>query len=293
MKIVRSDLRYRWKRNAVPLSIVPRRQSKDSGNAADPGAAARRSPRASARPGESAPGGAVRGAAALGLLAAAYLPSSALGETPDFAAGRAVVVGGEDGSITPCFMCHGLDGVGDFAGAFPRLTGQAAFYLYEQLIDYASEARPHDIMTPIAREMTEPQMANVAFYYSVLAAPYARRPEVEPGVLARGRKIAEDGLPEADLQACNFCHGKDGAGDPPLFPYLAGQYAPYTELQMQLFKRGVRTNDPLGVMRDIAADLSDEDIRAVALYFEWLRAGAADGRGGAKVGAGELRPSGG
>jgi cytochrome c553 len=235
----------------------------------------------------------VRHAARFALIAAWCLTSSALAQTPDFEAGRRVVVGGEDGSLTPCFTCHGLDGVGDFAGAFPRLTGQAAFYMYKQLIDYASEARPHDVMTPIARQMTDPQMANVAFYYSVLNAPYARRPAVEPEVLARGRKIAEDGLPEADLQACNFCHGEDGAGNPPLFPYLAGQYAPYTELQMQLFKRGVRTSDPLGVMRDIAADLSDEDIRAVALYYEWLRPGEADGRDGAKVGAREREPSGG
>ena len=164
----------------------------------------------------------------LACLAAWCLPSLALAQTPDLDAGRAVVVGGEAASVTPCFMCHGLDGVGDSAGAFPRLTEQAAFYMYKQLVDYASGARPSDVMTPIAREMTEPQMANVAFYYSVVDAPYAPRPVVEPEVLARGREIAEDGLPEAGLQACNFCHGEDGGGNPPLFPYLAGQYAPYT-----------------------------------------------------------------
>jgi cytochrome c553 len=231
-----------------------------------------------------------------GLLAVAVascISSMTLAQAPDLDAGRAVVVGGRDASVTPCFMCHGLDGVGDSAGAFPRLTGQAAFYMYKQLIDYASGARSNDVMTPIAREMTEPQMANVAFYYSVMDAPYARRPVVEPEVLARGRKIAEDGLPKADRQACNFCHGEGGAGNPPLFPYLAGQYAPYTELQMQLFKRGVRVNDPLAVMRDIAEDLSDEDIRAVALYFEWLRPGEDDGGGGARVGAREHERSGG
>jgi cytochrome c553 len=228
-----------------------------------------------------------------GLVAAWCLPSMAPAQTPDLEAGRAVVVGGEDASVTPCFMCHGLDGVGDSAGAFPRLTGQAAFYMYKQLIDYASRARPNDVMTPIARQMTEPQMANVAFYYSALDAPHAPRPVVAPEMLARGRKIAEDGVPEADLQACNLCHGEDGAGNPPLFPYLAGQYAPYTELQMQLFKRDIRTNDPLAVMRDIAEDLSDQDIRAVALYFEWLRPGEGEGRGGAKVGARERAPSGG
>jgi cytochrome c553 len=221
------------------------------------------------------------------------LPAVALAQAPDLDAGRAVVVGGADGSITPCFMCHGLDGVGDSAGAFPRLTGQAAFYMYKQLVDYASAARPHDVMTPIAREMTEPQMANVAFYYSVLDAAHARRPSVEPEVLARGREIAEDGLPEAGVQACNLCHGADGAGDPPLFPYLAGQYAPYTELQLQLFKSGSRANDPLGVMRDIVDGLSDDDIRALALYFEWLRPAEEEGQGGARVGAPERERTGG
>jgi cytochrome c553 len=135
-------------------------------------------------------------------------------------------------------------------------------------------------------------MADVAFYYSVLHAPYAPPPVVAPEVLARGRTIAEDGLPDAGLQACNLCHGEDGTGNPPLFPYLAGQYAPYTELQLQLFKRGERANDPLGVMRDIARDLSDEDIRALALHYETLRPVEAAGDG-ARVGARAAGPSGG
>jgi cytochrome c553 len=207
-------------------------------------------------------------------------------------AGRAVVVGGEEATITPCFMCHGLDGLGDSAGAFPRLTGQAAFYMYKQLVDYASGARPNDVMSPVAREMTEPQMADVAFYYSVLDAPYARRPEVDPALLERGREIAEDGLDEAGVESCNLCHGRNGAGDPPLFPYLAGQYAPYTELQLQLWKQGVRRNDPLDVMADIAEALSGEDIRAVALYYEWLRPGDDQGDG-TRVGARAPHRSGG
>jgi cytochrome c553 len=227
------------------------------------------------------------------FVAACCPPVVCSAQTPDLDAGRAVVVGGADGAITPCFMCHGLDGVGDSAGAFPRLTGQAAFYMYKQLVDYASEARPHDVMTPIAREMTEPQMANVAFYYSALDAAHARQPAVAPEVLARGRQIAEDGLPEAGVQACNLCHGADGAGNPPLFPYLAGQYAPYTALQLQLFKSGERANDGLGVMRAIADGLSDEDSRAVALYFEWLRPAEDDGQEGARVGAPERERTGG
>lgn len=211
----------------------------------------------------------------------------------DLDAGRAVVVGGKDASVTPCFRCHGLDGVGDSAGAFPRLTGQAGFYMYKQLIDYASGARPNEVMAPIARELSEPQMADVAFYYSVLSAPYAPRPEVAPEVLERGRRIAEDGLPDADVEACNLCHGRNGRGDAPLFPYLAGQYAPYTELQLQLWQQGVRHNDALDVMATIARQLSAEDIRAVALYFEWLGPAEAGGAARLEAGAGQRGRSGG
>ena len=46
-------------------------------------------------------------------------------------------------------------------------------------------------------------------------------------------------------------------------------------------------------MRDIADGLSDEDIRAVALYFEWLRPAEDDGREGARVGARERERTGG
>jgi cytochrome c553 len=62
---------------------------------------------------------------------------------------------------------------------------------------------------------------------------------------------------------------------------------------MQLFKRGVRANDPLVVMRDIAEELSDEDIRAVALYFEWLRPDEGEGGDGTTVGTRERGPGGG
>jgi cytochrome c553 len=62
---------------------------------------------------------------------------------------------------------------------------------------------------------------------------------------------------------------------------------------MQLFKREVRANDPLVVMRDIAEELSDDDIRAVALYYEWLRPAENDEPSGARMGAHEPDRNGG
>ena len=189
---------------------------------------------------------------------------------PDPLAGRAVVVGA-GGGVTPCFPCHGLDGVGDASGGFPRLTAQVPFYAYKQLLDYAGGTRPNPVMTPIARQMSEPQMAAVAAYYAGVRAAYEPTSEASPEALERGRLIAQEGLPGAGVQACVQCHGADGTGMPPSLPYLAGQYAPYAELQLRFWKEGIRNNDALGVMRKIAEAMSPEDMRAVSLYFESLR----------------------
>jgi cytochrome c553 len=56
----------------------------------------------------------------------------------------------------------------------------------------------------------------------------------------------------------------------PSSPSLAGQFAPYTELQFRFWKEGRRRNSPLGVMEHIARQLSDEEVRALAAYFAAL-----------------------
>src|SRR6056297_1434409 len=63
--------------------------------------------------------------------------------------GRLVAMGGAEqgGAAMACITCHGADGRADGSGAFPRLTGQPAWYLYKQLIDYASGARPNRTMS--------------------------------------------------------------------------------------------------------------------------------------------------
>ncbi|HET8726383.1 MAG TPA: c-type cytochrome [Alphaproteobacteria bacterium] len=210
------------------------------------------------------------------VVLAAFLASAAAAQPADqvdLEAGRAVVVGNiQAGSPqNACFLCHGLDGAGDSSGAFPRLSGLPAWYLYKQLKDYASKTRPNDIMSPVARALDDAQMRNVAAYYSARTAPYTPLPEVEPGVLQLGGAIAATGSAETGVQACGFCHGELGAGWPPSVPYLAGQYAEYMELQLLLWRDDVRNNDPLGVMEAVAKSLSREEIEAVSLYFESLR----------------------
>jgi cytochrome c553 len=204
----------------------------------------------------------------LSLLVAMGMSSAARAEA-SAERGEAIVLGAANtvSARSACHTCHGRNGIGDSSGAFPRLTGQAGWYLYKQMKDYASGLRQNEIMSPIAKELTDQQMQDVAIYYAGQTAPALAPPPVnDPLLLQKGAAIAATGLPEKGVAACvNW-----GQGLPPSFPYLAGQYATYAELQFRFWKEGQRRNDPLGVMEHIAKQLSDDEVRALATYFGTL-----------------------
>jgi cytochrome c553 len=64
--------------------------------------------------------------------------------------------------------------------------------------------------------------------------------------------------------ACVFCHGEKGEASNPIYPRLAAQNREYIEKQLKLFRSGKRKSE---IMNEQAADLTDEDIAALATYF--------------------------
>ncbi len=189
--------------------------------------------------------------------------------------GKMVAMGGRLGEHRiACAQCHGMDGLAVPGGAVPRLDGQAAWYLYKALNDYSTGVRYHEIMTPVALQLDERAMRGVAAYFSALEPPPVEVRETDdPSLRQRGGAISAVGVPERGVAACQGCHGEAGVGYPPTVPVLAGQYAPYLELQLRRWKDGRRDGDPLNVMQQIAVQMSDEDIRAAAAYFEAVRRG--------------------
>ena len=100
---------------------------------------------------------------ACALLAAASLASPALAQ--DAAAGKA--------KAAACAMCHGPQGVAA-APDTPNLAGQPASYIAEQLKAYRGGARKHEIMTLMAKPLSDADIANLAAWFSsikVEAAP--------------------------------------------------------------------------------------------------------------------------
>ena len=188
--------------------------------------------------------------------------------------GRLVAMGGaeEGGAAMACITCHGARGQGDSSGAFPRLAGLPGWYMYKQLNDYAGGSRPNEVMTGIAQNLTPEEREAVSAYYAAVESP-AVPPLGPPDVseIQWGGQLAAVGSAEKGIPACYNCHGPDGTGDPPSVPYLAGQHASYMVYQLELWKEGVRQNDPMGVMEAIARKMTPEDMRAVSEYFARVR----------------------
>jgi len=72
------------------------------------------------------------------------------------------------------------------------------------------------------------------------------------------------------VDTCQACHGPAGISLAPDIPNLAGQKKDYIVKQLEAFKAKKRSND---LMAAIAAQLSTEQIRALATYWSTLPAG--------------------
>lgn len=84
------------------------------------------------------------------------------------------VKAGKDRAATACAVCHGAIGISMRPDA-PNLAGQPAIYLAEQLRKYQGPQRQHEIMSIIARTLSEADIENVAAWYASIVVE-AREP---------------------------------------------------------------------------------------------------------------------
>jgi cytochrome c553 len=163
-----------------------------------------------------------------------------------------------------CFACHGEQGVST-APNIAHLNGQSGAAIYKQLHDYRSGSRAHEQMTPIAKELDEAIIPDVAAYYGG-----QRKRNPDPVTLADASaaivQLVELGDPNRNIPPCAACH-RAGAGGPIETPVLSEQSADYLAAQLQLYAKGERRNDVYGRMRTIAAQLSPAEITGLSRYY--------------------------
>ena len=170
--------------------------------------------------------------------------------------------------IMVCAACHGAKGISTNP-EWPNLAGQHAGYLVKQLNDFKKALhRKAPTMIPMVSALNENDIAQIAAFYA--AEPKATG-ETPAQYVTRGQQLYRGGDFDTHITACIACHGPQGTGNAQAgFPSLSGQHAAYTLQQLQAFKNKTRSNDLNGIMRDISARMSTEDMEAVAYYIEGL-----------------------
>ena len=177
-------------------------------------------------------------------------------------------VAGKDKSAL-CQGCHGEDGM-SAAPNFPRLAGQYAGYIRKQIADFQARTRKDDTMEGMADTVTEKQdLEDIAAYF---ASQKIMKGDSSTNSFP-GKYLYINGNAATNLYGCTNCHGENGKGKSPnnsVFPIIGGQHKDYLVKQLNDFRSGSRSNDPAGMMGDIAKKMTDVEIEAVSEYLAGL-----------------------
>lgn len=164
--------------------------------------------------------------------------SSALADDP--AEGRKIA--------NMCATCHGVDGYAQIPIA-PHIGGEPKEYLEAQLMAFKTGQREHEMMSIVTASLSAQQISDVAAWYASHTA-VATLP---------------DGVTEQEAPlACVSCHGADGISLLLDAPNLAGEVNIYIDTQLKAFRNGKRQHE---IMSEIAASLTDEEIREIADWY--------------------------
>jgi cytochrome c553 len=175
-----------------------------------------------------------------------------------------------------CAACHGPNG-NSVNPEWPRLAGQNAVYVAEQLRLFRSGVRNNPVMKPLASSLSDQDIDDLAVYFE------AQTPaglEADPSYWKGGEALYLRGDRDKAVPACVACHGPVGRGNLAAgYPALRAQQSVYVVKQLNDYASGARYSGPNpatasrnGVMMfTIAKRLSAEQIRDVASYVQGMR----------------------
>ncbi|MDS9469403.1 c-type cytochrome [Paracoccus sp. MBLB3053] len=149
-----------------------------------------------------------------------------------------------------CRTCHGLDGLAQIPIA-PHIGGESEAYIRTQLAAFRDGTREHEMMSIVAKTLTDQQIADLAAWYGSHRVTATLQAD-----------------PAAAPEQCIACHGTDGIRQIDEAPNLAGETNIYIDTQLKAFRSGARQSD---MMSPIASDMNDEEIRAVADWFSEVK----------------------
>jgi cytochrome c553 len=176
-----------------------------------------------------------------------------------------------------CAACHGPNG-NSTNPEWPKLAGQSAVYIAEQLRLFRSGARDNPIMKPLVASLSDQEISDLSVYFE------AQTPvglEADPSYWKAGQSLYVRGDKTRDIPACEACHGPAGRGNLAAgYPALRAQQSVYLVKQLTDYASGARYKgapDPATASRNgvmmltVAKRLTPTDMRDLASYVQGLR----------------------
>ncbi len=181
-----------------------------------------------------------------------------------------VLVGhAESPGIRNCTWCHGGSAQG-YTPA-PRLAGQRAGYIEQQLVSFGKHTRDspfsRQYMWGAAAGLSPQAVRNLALYFSLLPPRPANDGDRE--LVAGGERIYQRGMPEANIAACVACHGPNAEGVGAI-PRLSGLAYTYLKRRLEQWSEGYH-GALAAPMPHIAGNLSRSQIEELASYLSFVK----------------------
>jgi len=185
-----------------------------------------------------------------------------------------------------CAACHGEYGSGGKKGEYPRLAGQRAAYIADQLRAFRDRRRVNIPMFPYTqeRELSNEDIRDISAYLSSIELP-TTAPDFKDTDDALTRLLAMEKvmiIPRLDgdipngkaiyQKQCVTCHAATGLGRGK-FPMLVGQYTNYLKKQIDAYLKGERPHDD-DESRGVLATLQAKDIDDILAYLTRLQGAA-------------------
>jgi cytochrome c553 len=174
-----------------------------------------------------------------------------------------------DHAIGNCTWCHGTSAQGYLPA--PRLAGQQRQYIENQLVSFRKHTRDNPFskqyMWFATASLGSGTAHDLAIYFSKLSPEPAN--DGDKGLVAMGRRIYQDGVPDSNIVACIACHGPHAEGVREI-PRLGGLAFSYLQRRLEQWGEGYNRSARLPMLH-VASQLSRKQIAELASYLSFIK----------------------
>ncbi len=170
--------------------------------------------------------------------------------------------------IRNCTWCHGASAQGYTTA--PRIAGQTHQYIENSLLGFKTHIRDNPYskayMWGASANLTSEAARDFALYFSALTPEPAN--DGNGALMAEGKAIYDEGIPQSNVVSCIVCHGPNAQGFEGI-PRLGGLGYSYLKRRLEQWSEGFHAAaEP---MPRIAKNLSANEIEALASYLSFVK----------------------